>query len=165
MTMGIMIICLNCCSDRNHFELKGLLVSVATCFVSPNCFEMSHSWEQPHRLRKQRRTEYPTHSWEDRARDADISDEEAESEQTIASRQLLDIILGLYLESVLSARVFCEVCHWAARAGIDYDDIAKHGLPPGQSTGNYQKHMNRTLGLDELQRSHYQVRAPCYPMG
>ena len=55
----------------------------------------------------------------------------------------------------------CVLAHWAALGGMK-GDIAKYALPPGQSSGNYQKHLDAVMNLKSKDDEHYIVDLPMY---
>eukprot|EP00969_Alexandrium_andersonii_P236515 10441333-Alexandrium_andersonii.AAC.1 len=76
--------------------------------------------------------------------------------------QFMNVLLGLYLGSKISAKNMCELCHYAAKAGIA-GDVARYGFKPNvANTGNYQRHLDRVLGFDQAERF-YQMEVPGHP--
>eukprot|EP00969_Alexandrium_andersonii_P269316 11903492-Alexandrium_andersonii.AAC.1 len=61
-----------------------------------------------------------------------------------AGEEFVEELLDLYLASQISAMHFCTLCWWANRGGIK-GPASKYALRPGQSSGNYQRHLDRVL--------------------
>ena len=121
-----------------------------------------HSWEDPDPAAPAAKThpwELPTGDAEEACIDSDSEDESPMpmDSQAAASKKLLEILRGLYLESVISAKVFCNMCFFAERAGVRNDEISEYAVKPGLGSGNYQKHLNRAFGFDDLLQRFYEL--------
>eukprot|EP00969_Alexandrium_andersonii_P313222 13838924-Alexandrium_andersonii.AAC.1 len=76
---------------------------------------------------------------------------------------MVDIIVSLYLESKASAKQLCELCFWAAKAGAAGALVQDYALKPGQSSGNYQRHVDLVMGWNRDLRDYYTVTCPGRP--
>eukprot|EP00969_Alexandrium_andersonii_P289345 12789634-Alexandrium_andersonii.AAC.1 len=103
------------------------------------------------------------HPWE-RDDYGDTSEEELDPKEE-AARELVNILAELYLESKIGARHLCEACYWAARAGVSGGMVEDYAVKPGQSSGNYQRHVSKAMGFDREERGHYIVATPGCPRG
>eukprot|EP00969_Alexandrium_andersonii_P226322 9994258-Alexandrium_andersonii.AAC.1 len=113
-----------------------------------------HAWEEAN-----------YHPWE--AAGYSDSDEEADPERdaVAASKLFLDELVGLYLESRASAQHLCTMCYWAVRGGMKGSLIAELALKPGQSSGNYQRHVDLVMGFDYVKEKSFPVSCPGRPRG
>ena len=137
-----------------------------------------HSWEesdtegqpQPQEERGEEQGA-PRHAWEEPGYVPDddySSDSEPEDplhNPNHAAKEFLEVLMGLYLESVISANRFCVLCYWAQLAGIKAEQVAAYAMKPGIHSGNYQKHLNKELGFDLQRKRLYKVPVPAYPQG
>ena len=70
-----------------------------------------------------------------------------------AGADLLKHLTLLYAEKKLTAVDFSLACHYCTEAGVRGADFEQFAVPPGQSTGNYQKTVDRALpAFDPLYR-------------
>ena len=81
--------------------------------------------------------------------------------QASAGESLVEHLLSLYANAKLSAKDLCTTCYWCATAGAR-GDVAKYALAPGQSTGNYQKHLDSVMPLAPGPPDYYHLDAPTY---
>ncbi len=58
-------------------------------------------------------------------------------------------LLSLYCVGALDAKSFCIACYWASKSGSIGEGMHRYALAPGNSTGNYSKHLNRYLPTQE----------------
>ena len=129
-----------------------------------------HSWEDP----PQEPEPSPAirgHAWESASYQAadpgDSSDEEPDpyTNPEAAAAEFLEELATLYLESVISARVFCTLCFWATKGGMVGDTVSAYAMKPGCSTGNYQKHLDSVFGMGESKAKLYWTEIPCSKRG
>ncbi len=66
--------------------------------------------------------------------------------------------MDLYFTGALPAHQFCVISYWAAKAGVTAAQA--YGLKPGASLGNYQRHLNLTLGFQEREGDLYTLSLP-----
>eukprot|EP00969_Alexandrium_andersonii_P043196 1894118-Alexandrium_andersonii.AAC.1 len=71
------------------------------------------------------------------------------SDPGAAGIEFVEGLLDLYLASKISAQHLCTSCWWAWKGGIQ-GPAPKYALRPGQSSGNYQRHLDRVLGFSRL---------------
>lgn len=104
------------------------------------------------------------HPWERPGYNDESSEDEAgpESEREAAAVKFLDILIDLYLSSVISAKTFATVCYYAALAGMP-GDVSRYSYKPGASSGNYQKHLDKAMGFDKSKAKFYELQIPGYP--
>eukprot|EP00969_Alexandrium_andersonii_P136116 6022185-Alexandrium_andersonii.AAC.1 len=101
-----------------------------------------------------------SHAWEDVGYSDSSADQDPERHPEAAATQFLDELVGLYLESRLSARNFCVLCWWAHKAGMAGSLVGEYAMRPGQSSGNYQRHLDRTMGFDAVQNQMFPLSCP-----
>ena len=91
-----------------------------------------------------------SHPWERQSSSASDSDGEhdPESNAGAAAMMFLDVMVGMYTSSAVSAQTFCTLCYWAGNAGMPRL-VNDYGLRPGLQTGKYQAHLNKRMGFDE----------------
>eukprot|EP00969_Alexandrium_andersonii_P177860 7864217-Alexandrium_andersonii.AAC.1 len=83
------------------------------------------------------------HPWEDPDYNADPdSDIEPLDEKELATQAFLDDVIDLYLQSKISAKNVCELCWHANKGGVG-GMVAEYAAKPGQSSGNYQRHLDK----------------------
>ena len=104
----------------------------------------SHSWEQQE------------HSWDNWNAD---SDDDVRSEEEKATAAFLEVLLGLYFMSSLTAQNFCVLCYWAHKARMT-GIIGEYAYPPGRSSGKYQEHLDEKLHFKSERKKTYQFRTP-----
>jgi hypothetical protein len=107
---------------------------------------MSHSWE------------VEDHAWDAGAWNED-SDDERMSEQDKAGSEFLEVLLGLYMASALTAQHFCVLCYWAAKGGVP-GVVATYALPPGRQSGKYQAHLDDKLLFKSKREKMYLLQTP-----
>ena len=84
---------------------------------------------------------------------SDLSPEEA-------SKLLRKFLLKEYGSGSLSAQKLCIVSHYITRSnGTGVEDL---GYRPGDSSGNYQKHLDCILGLDAWNENLLELQMPGY---
>ena len=67
----------------------------------------------------------------------------------------------MYAFGSLDAKALCELTYWiTAAGGSGVDDLG--AMKPGQSTGNYSKHVKLILGLSDEEGEVYNVDVPLY---
>ena len=138
---------------------------------------MSHEWEDPEGspiAADPAAAGSSSWAWEDEDGIADASGSDSESEMAppdplkdmdAAANCFLDELLELYLSSTISARSFCVLNFWAARAGIKNETVGLYSLKPGQSSRNFQGHLDIVLGFRDEMQKHYQLEVPCTVKG
>lgn len=116
----------------------------------------SHPWESPDLA--------SGHPWERPGYDDGSSSDDPDplTNKEEAAKRFLEVLTDLYLTSVISAKTFAVLCYWASAAGMP-GDVASHAYRPDASTGNYQKHLDRTLGFDKSKAAFYELKVPGYP--
>ena len=84
------------------------------------------------------------HDWE-RGSNSDDGVDPSQNKE-LAAELFLDTVVGLYLTSSISAEALCTICYWGHLAGLP-DSVGEYGKKPGGASGNYQKKLDRVLGL------------------
>eukprot|EP00969_Alexandrium_andersonii_P050132 2200724-Alexandrium_andersonii.AAC.1 len=98
--------------------------------------EAVHSWDSP------------ASSWEaadwvgplEDGSDSAKSDDEPPARE-LASERLAECIVTEYNQGRMPATLVCSLAHWAKEAGLT-GTIRDLALSPGQSSGNYKKHLD-----------------------
>ena len=62
-----------------------------------------------------------------------------------AGAKLLEHLLLMFAEKKLTAKDFPIACHWCAEAEVKGAEFSKYVVPPGQSTGNYQRVVDKVV--------------------
>eukprot|EP00969_Alexandrium_andersonii_P152358 6737900-Alexandrium_andersonii.AAC.1 len=96
----------------------------------------SAAWEAP--------PDAPVWEQEDYVGDDDASDAPPDPnvDPDAASTEFLDVLIGLYLESKVSARHVCTLFWWAKKAGAKGQLLGEYALRPDQTgSGNWQRHV------------------------
>ena len=75
---------------------------------------------------------------------------------TAAAKEFVELLTDLYMGGYISAEKFCLLSYWADKAGMP-GAVKQYGVPPGQSPGNYQKKLNRSMGFAETKKKIYHV--------
>ena len=124
-------------------------------FCEPAPAQPLHSWEQ-----------VASHSWDEDGEienDADYSssDEEETYIPSQAGQMLVDLLLTLLWCGTLTAKSLCIICYWAQMAGCQ-SPISDFAKPPGHAFGNYQKQIDRVLGVNLHDKSQYAVATPMH---
>ena len=118
----------------------------------------THSWENPAPASSL------AHSWEAtdyRVPTGDTSDEDEVDEQRVASTEFMDVLLSMYLESAISARILCTLCWWAAKAGMPGQLLRDCACNPDSDSGNFQKRLDSKLGFGGEKAKAYKLQVPC----
>ena len=118
-----------------------------------------HSWEQ-----ESHGEFHVHHAWEVSDEEIDPfagvsvdSDSEAEPEpRQAAAAEFLEVLMGLYFASALSAGVFCVLCYWAWKAGMP-GRVQDYAKAPGAQSGKYQDHLNGILGFNAMKHKMYNL--------
>lgn len=99
-----------------------------------------------------------THEWEapTSGSESDTVDDDPSSSTAAAADAFVEELLDHYMMSVISAKTFCVLCHWAAKAGM-LGQVASYALPPGKDTGKYQEYLNRQLGFSRNRMAEYRL--------
>ena len=128
--------------------------------------EPVHDWERLNRAR---------HDWEPlRLRpDAEIANSEDEEDDEPfnpdecgpeeAAEFFLEQMVSMMMSGEkTSAKSVCIACFWAAKAGAVH--LKPWGLKPGSSSGNFQKHLDRRMGVSTraVAREKYKLVVPQY---
>ena len=98
------------------------------------------------------------HAWEEPQSDSEEEPRPHES-PVEAARVFLDMLVDLYMTSVLSAQTLCVLCYWASKAGLQ-GLVSEYAKAPGGPSGHYQRHLNHKMGFDVLRGSLYTLSAP-----
>ena len=98
---------------------------------------------------------------EERGEDDSSEGEESEREMTDAEKKkaavssFLEVLLGLYFTSSVSAETLCVLCWWASQAGlVGLENFAKK---PGDSAGHYARFLDHVAGLKSGHEYHLPV--------
>ncbi len=83
----------------------------------------------------------------------EFADANPETHADAAARAMIDVAMGLYMSSTISAQHFCILCYWAWKAGIQ--QAAEFAQSPGKASRHYQRHLSRMLGLDFVREHSY----------
>ena len=96
-----------------------------------------------------------SHPWEDDGTScaSDCSDL-PKSEKESAMEEFMDVLMSLYMSSVISARIFCVICYWLGKAGLPF---GQYGLRPDASSGHYKRHLDKVLGVPDFSKDLYEV--------
>ena len=89
--------------------------------------------------------------------DSDDEDPDPLTDTDAAAEMFLDTLLGLYVQSFISAQTFCVICFWAGLSGVQNRKVRAYGRPPGADSGNYQKRLDRRLGYSKLKKECYEL--------
>ena len=73
---------------------------------------------------------------------------------------LMRHLTTLYAKKQLTAKDFAITCHWCNEARVQGADFSRCALGPNEATGNYQKKIDRALGLFPHQ---YHIDTPMVP--
>ena len=95
---------------------------------------------------------------DDAASESELEDE-GEGTRKWAAARCLDILVALYMMSSISAQTMCNLCYFAAMAGMP-SIVKDYGLPLGRQSGKDQRHLNPLLGFDARRASAYQLEVP-----
>ena len=91
-------------------------------------------------------------AWDDDDPDRTVSREEA-------GELFAEMLIRLRLKGTLSAHSCCVLARWAKAAGAAWP--CRHfAVPPGQSSGNYQRKMDAYLDLQSTESNFYQLQVP-----
>ena len=74
-------------------------------------------------------------------------------------QHFVSLMLSLYMEGTLSARVVCVLFHWVSTFFSDAE-IRKYAKKPGLPSGHYAQHLDKESGLTESRSQHYTVKMP-----
>jgi len=111
------------------------------------------------------------HWWEQDGCDVDGGDEDEESVSSDedeanpsprrAGIELIELLIFLRLTGVISAKMLCHICFWAAKAGAT-GPVSEFAKAPGAQTGKYQRHMDRLLGFKQAKQKQAVLRVPTW---
>ena len=128
----------------------------------------SHSWEAAPARDHAREDVEESHEWETAAAPDEDDDDEWQSVASSddeplteegAGEQFVAMLTDMLLQSGISAKTFCLLCFWAARA--DAKGPAKtYGKAPGARTGHYQRHLDGLLGFQNFDQALLNVQVP-----
>ena len=108
-----------------------------------------------------------SHAWEQGEADSDMEGEDPADPHTdkdAAAAEFVDMLVGMYMLSQISAQDLCVACYWAHKAGMP--GVAKlYAMRPGASSGNYQRHLDIAMGFGDVKSTFYQVRTVGHPKG
>eukprot|EP00974_Lingulodinium_polyedra_P110590 10694071-Lingulodinium_polyedra.AAC.1 len=124
----------------------------------------AHSWESPVPPPSLHPWEVPGYAQNLAANESD-EDPDPMEDPVAAAGAFLDVLVGLYLESVISAKTFCILCFWASKGSLAGEQVRAYAMKPGASTGNYQKHLDSVLGFADQKVKVYNMKVPCAPTG
>ena len=107
-----------------------------------------HAWEDEDR----------GHRWEGDAREGASDDEPVAPEQSpaAAAEAMMDILLGLYFTSMLSAEKLCAICYFAGLSGMP-ETASRLGFRPSAPTGHYQRFLDAQLEFSPKRQRLYHV--------
>ena len=71
-----------------------------------------------------------------------------------AGKYLVEFIIDLKQQGILSAKRACLICFWAMKAGA-CGAVADLARPPGKQSGKYSLHFDRICGKPSAQNFHY----------
>ena len=131
-----------------------------------------HPWDSPGPVRAVRPRR--AHEWESSDSEKSAAEVEADggSDSSGGSSddelelgpgaKLVDYVLGLYYERVLSAAQLCTLLHFAAESGVA--EAKELSYNPSAPTGHFQRHLTRVL--EPLRQTHllYELDVPSYAM-
>ena len=102
-----------------------------------------HPWEAEDPLRDRTGGHRVRHDWEDSdvGEDSDEDPWEPRSNKERAAAMFIEVLVGIYMSSAISAMTFCVLCYWAALAGMP-GMVNIYGLAPGKQSGKYQTHLD-----------------------
>lgn len=75
-----------------------------------------------------------------------------------AADEFLEVLLGLYNRSDISAESVCTMCHWAHLAGMPL--VGRFAVSPGSTSGHYSRRLKAELGFDALRGQMYSFDIP-----
>jgi hypothetical protein len=76
-----------------------------------------------------------------------------------ANDSFLAILMGLFVESRISAEAYCTLCHFAHLGGMSAE-VGRHGMSPGHSSGHYSRHVKRLHSWDPYSTVNYTLQVP-----
>ena len=93
--------------------------------------------------------------WNEPDHPLDSDEETAENSPQVAAREFLQILLGLYTSSRISAEHFATLCWYADKCGMSH--VGEYACAPGKKSGHYQRFLNKPLGyeLSENRATHW----------
>ena len=104
------------------------------------------------------------HSWESHEGDHwdwnHDSEDDGMSEQEKAGAEFMELLLQQYFGGVITATLFCMLCHWASKAGLASQSATVYGLPPGRASGKYKQHLDEKLEFRKQRRHMYHFDVP-----
>ena len=104
--------------------------------------------------RKRRRPPSPPRPWDD-----DLGTGIDHVARSLAGKALAEELIDMYLVGGrMTAKALCVLCHFASEAGVA--EVAQYALKPCDSTGNYQKKLDRVLELRQFDDRLYQMTIP-----
>ena len=96
-----------------------------------------------------------THAWELESDDSDAS--ALENDFEIAATNFVGELVDAYMSNAISAQLFCILCYYAAKAGVQ-GVVHEYGMAPGKGSGNYQRHLDSKLGFSGQRSSMYSLQ-------
>ena len=93
--------------------------------------------------------------------DCDESDPDVDPDRRTAGANLVDVLLWLRMSGKLQAKWVCIIAHWAHFAGAEHgvNDIR---MRPGESSGNYQKRLDRVQGFNVYEKGLAKLSVPSW---
>eukprot|EP00969_Alexandrium_andersonii_P160163 7076422-Alexandrium_andersonii.AAC.1 len=66
------------------------------------------------------------------------------------------MLVDEFVQGRMPATLVCQLAYWAMRSGMA-GSVRDLAAAPGQSSGNYSKHLDKALGFTAAQESHYHL--------
>lgn len=89
------------------------------------------------------------------------SDDDGKSDEQRAADEFMEILLHEYFSGVITAIVFCQLCHWACKGKSSVGEAAApYALPPGRTSGKYKSHLDEKLEFRSKRRHMYHFDVP-----
>ena len=81
--------------------------------------------------------------------DSDIDNESgSDAEGGDFGKQLEDLLLSQFCLGKMDATILCQICYLSVKAGACGDGLKRMALRPGESSGNYSKHLKKYIPVD-----------------
>ena len=105
------------------------------------------------------------HPWEEKGYNAS-PDEDNDSDKELTAEEegcngFVEYLADLYFGGArVTANHLCILCHYARMAGVKDKRVAAYALRPGVASGNYQKHLDRAMGLGAAMENCMSYKSP-----
>ena len=86
---------------------------------------------------------------------AHLDDEDPHRNPAAAGKQLVEMLLELYMASQLSAEHLAVMCYWCDKAGMSH--VSPFAKPPGKQSGQYAAHISSVLGFDLVKKHMFRL--------